>query len=48
MNHITRTFLRMANLQLRCWEHHHRAWAKAIGQRLREMRQDNPHLRDYT
>jgi hypothetical protein len=47
MHHIPRTFLRLVNIQLRCWEHGHRKWAKDIGQRIKTMRQDNPTLARY-
>lgn len=40
-------FIRLRALQQACFERNKRRWAKALGQELRALVQDNPELRDY-
>lgn len=35
---------RIRELQALCWARGRKAWARALGQALREMRQDDPDL----
>jgi hypothetical protein len=45
--HPTRTFIRLVRLQNTAWKHGHKRWAKALGERLRDLRADFPDLAAY-
>lgn len=42
----SKTFIRLVRLQHLCWQHGHKKWAKALGERCRELRRDYPQLSD--
>jgi hypothetical protein len=41
-------FVRIRELQYRCWQHGHKKWARALGIELQAFRADNPGIwQDY-
>lgn len=40
-------YIRLRDVQLLCFQRKRKAWAKAMGQQLRDLRDEYPHLKSY-